>query len=56
MGSVALTLNVNEPTAVGVPEITPFVDSDRPGSNTPGVDPIAKANLKGKVVPLTVRL
>ena len=46
--SVAVTVKSKEPVTVGVPEITPAAESDRPSGN----EPAARAKVTGVVAPI----
>ena len=48
VASVAVTVKVDEPAAVGVPESKPVLESDRPAGSVP----VVTANVIGAVPPL----
>jgi len=50
--SVTVAANENVPTAIGVPEISPFVLSDNPSGSAPAVTD----HVYGGVPPLAARL
>ena len=50
LASVTRIVTLEGPAVVGVPEMTPAVDSDRPGGSAPAVT----VNVYGAVPPLAV--